>query len=46
MAIMAAPSSGAMASRVFDKSVLGLKTCVCPAKKRARNPKPAKERDE
>jgi len=35
-----------MESSVLERSVLGRNTCVCPAKKRARNPRPAKESEE
>ncbi len=37
---MAAPRSGETASNAFIRSVLGRKTCICPAKNRARNPNP------
>lgn len=43
---MAAPSNGASASRTFPRSVLGRKTWVCPAKNNARNPSPAKAKEE
>lgn len=46
MAIRAAASNGESAKRHRPKSERGLKTCICPHRKRARNPRPLKANDE